>query len=238
MVPTVSDLERHCALLPREPIHDLEEAGWSVVGGHDPDLVTQMSVGRPSSHHFPLAVREVLARQVPPGCRGSLDLLVFLFESPLAPGLTARADALHDRPQRLHDRCVPPVPEPFLRLPRRRAHALQQVHPVATVASPTQPIHVLHRGRRLASGRGRGQREDQVVDAQDALDEGQRVLALDPVVVQSEGVVQLFPREDKNLQGGGEALLVVELLLDEQDGVRALDLRGAFACCVACVRTG
>jgi hypothetical protein len=101
---------------------------------------------------------------------------------------------------------------------------------------------LLHRGRRLASGRGRGQRENHVVDAQDALDEGQRVLALDAVVVQSESVVQIFPCEDKNLQGGGEALLVVELLLDEQDGVRALDLCGVLHVVlhvgVACVRIG
>ena len=51
-------------------------------------------------------------------------------------------------------------------------------------------------------------------------------LLLDVVVSEGAAVLELLPSEDKALLVGGNALLVLNLLLDVVDGVAALDLEG------------
>ena len=51
-------------------------------------------------------------------------------------------------------------------------------------------------------------------------------LLLDVVVAQGAAVLKLLTREDEALLVGGDALLVLDLLLDVVDGVGGLDVEG------------
>ena len=60
--------------------------------------------------------------------------------------------------------------------------------------------------------------------AAETQDEVESGLLLDVVIRESAPVLELLAREDQALLIGGNALLVLDLLLDVVDGVRRLDL--------------